>query len=335
MWWVAEKAIHPDLLMLRYLTQRAFAFLPTLLGVSILIFGAIRLVPGDAIVAMLGTEAGMLTETQRASLEAYFGLDKPVVEQYFHWLGGAVRGDLGLSVRHGEPVMNVILARFPVTLQLALMSLMIALVVGLPMGILSAVRHNSLIDLVGRLIALLGLAMPGFLLGTLVIYVLSVYFKILPNSGDYVPLWEDPPRNFSQMIFPALTLGFSFSASLMRTTRSAMLEVLGQDYMRTARSKGLYEGTIVRRHALRNALIPIVTIIGVELGYLLGGTVIIEEIFALPGIGRLVFNAISQRDYALVQGIALFVAFNFVVINLITDVIYAVLDPRISFANAS
>jgi peptide/nickel transport system permease protein len=318
--------------MIRYLAQRAIAFVPTLLGVSILIFTAIRLVPGNAIVAMLGTEAGMLTETQRQALEAYFGLDKPPVEQYFNWLGGVVRGDLGLSVRHGQPVLDVILARFPVTLQLALMAVTIALVIGTPIGILSAVRHNSIIDLFGRLIALLGLAVPNFLLGTLIIYVLSVYFRILPNSGNYVPFAVDPGRNLSQMIFPAFTLGFSFSASVMRTTRSAMLEVLGQDYMRTARSKGLVERLVIRRHALRNALIPVITIVGVEMGYLLGGTVIIEEIFALPGIGRLVFNAISQRDYALIQGIALFIAFNFVVINLAADLIYTAVDPRISYA---
>jgi peptide/nickel transport system permease protein len=318
--------------MIRYLTQRAIAFIPTLLGVSILIFGAIRLVPGDAIVAMLGTEAGMLTTTQRQSLEAYFGLDKPPVEQYFTWLGGVVRGDLGLSVRHGQPVLQVILARFPVTLQLAVMAVTIALVIGIPIGILSAIRHNSVIDLLGRVLALIGLAMPSFLLGTLLIYVLSVYFRILPTSGDYVSLVDNPTRNLSQMIFPAFTLGFSFAAAVMRTTRSAMLEVLGQDYMRTARSKGLVEMLVVRRHALRNALIPVVTIVGVEMGYLLGGTVIVEEIFALPGIGRLVFNAISQRDYALVQGIALFVAFNFIVINLLADLIYTAIDPRISYA---
>ncbi|CAG1009957.1 partial Glutathione transport system permease protein GsiC, partial [Anaerolineae bacterium] len=176
------------------------------------------------------------------------------------------------------------------------------------------------------------LAVPNFLLGTLIIYVLSVYFRILPNSGDYVAFAENPGRNLSQMIFPAFTLGFSFSASVMRTTRSAMLEVLGQDYMRTARSKGLNEGTVIRRHALRNALIPVITIVGVEMGYLLGGTVIIEEIFALPGIGRLVFNAISQRDYALIQGITLFIAFNFVIINLAADLIYTAVDPRISYA---
>lgn len=318
--------------MLRYLTQRAIAFIPTLLGVSLLIFGAIRLVPGDAIVAMLGTEAGMLTETQRASMEVYFGLDKPPLEQYGVWLGGVLRGDLGLSVRHGQPVLSLILTRYPVTLQLALMALTIALVIGLPVGILSAVKHNSFIDLIGRMLALLGLATPGFLLGTLIIFVLSVYFKILPNSGNFVRFNEDPAKNLSQMIFPAFTLGFSFSASVMRTTRSAMLEVLGQDYIRTARSKGLVENTIIRRHALRNALIPLITIIGVELGYLLGGAVIVEEIFALPGVGRLMYNAISQRDYALVQGIALFIAFNFVLINLIADLIYTAVDPRIAYA---
>ncbi len=318
--------------MLRYLSQRALAFIPTLLGVSVLIFGAIRLIPGNAVVAMLGTEAGMLTDAQRASLEAYFGLDKPVVVQYFNWIGGVVRGDLGISVRFGQPVLDVILSRFPVTLQLAIMALIIALLIGLPLGILSATSRNWAIDLFARVFALLGLAMPIFLLGTLIIFVLSVYFHYMPNSGNYVSLWEDPGKNLQQMIFPAITLGFAFSASVMRTARSAMLEILGQDYMRTARSKGLAERVVVTRHALRNALIPVITITGVELGYLLGGTVIVEEIFSLPGIGRLVFNAISQRDYALVQGIALFIAFNFVIVNLAVDVIYTAIDPRISYA---
>ncbi len=319
--------------MIRYLAQRFIAFVPILLGVSILIFLAIRLVPGNAIIAMLGTEAGMLTENQRRALEAYFGLDKPIVEQYFVWLGNAVQGNLGLSVRHGAPVLDVILARFPITLQLSVMAMTIALLIGLPLGVLSAVRHNSIIDLFGRLFALVGLAMPNFLLGTLIIFVLSVYFHILPNSGDYVSFAEDPSRNLQQMIFPAITLGFAFSASVMRTTRSAMLEVLGQDYIRTARSKGLREFVVNRRHALKNALIPVITIAGVELGYLLGGTVIVEEIFSLPGLGRLVFNAISQRDYALVQGIALFIAVNFVIINLAVDLLYTAVDPRISYAS--
>jgi peptide/nickel transport system permease protein len=284
---------------------------------------------------MLGTEAGMLTETQRASLERYFGLDKPAAEQYVIWLGNVLQGDMGYSVRHGKPVLEVILHRFPVTLELTLMSVTVALLIGLTFGIISALYHNSWIDLFGQLFALFGLAAPNFLIGTLIIYILSVYFDILPNAGDYVELTEDPLKNLQQIIFPAITLGFAFSASVMRMTRSAMLEVLAQDYVRTARSKGLRERTVVIRHALRNALIPVVTLVGVEMGYLLGGTVIVEDIFTLPGIGRLAFNAISQRDYALIQGVVLFIAFNFLVINLIVDFLYTVLDPRISYASKS
>jgi peptide/nickel transport system permease protein len=319
--------------MLRYLGQRVLAFVPTLFGVSLLVFIAIRLVPGDAIIAMLGTEAGMLTQAQRAALLEYFGLDKPAPEQYVIWLANALQGDLGYSVRHGAPVLSVILQRFPVTLELAIFAMVIALAMGMPIGVLSAIRHNSMIDLTGRLFALVGLAMPNFLLGTLIIYGLSVYFGILPNSGDYVEFSEAPLQNLQQLIFPAITLGTAFAASVMRTTRSAVLEVLGEDYVRTARSKGLRERTVIARHTLRNALIPVVTLAGVEMGYLLGGAVVVEEIFSLPGIGRLALNAISQRDYALVQGIALFVAFNFVFINLIVDLLYAAIDPRIAYVS--
>lgn len=317
--------------MLRYIAQRLIAFLPTLLGVSVLVFFAMRLIPGDAITAQLGTEAGMLTPAQRAALERYYGLDKPPLEQYFIWLGEVLQGNLGFSIRHGKPVLEVILDRFPLTLQLALMAVAIALIIGIPIGVLSAVYHNTLIDLFGRLFALIGLALPNFLVGTLVIYILSVYFKVLPNSGNYVSFSVDPRRNLEQMIFPALTLGFALSASLMRMTRSTMLEVLREDYVRTARGKGLRERTVTYQHALRNALIPVVTLLGVQTGYLLGGAVIVEQIFALPGLGRLAVNAISQREYALVQGVTLFIAFNFVVINLAVDVIYAALDPRISY----
>jgi peptide/nickel transport system permease protein len=317
--------------MLRYIAQRLVAFLPTLLGVSALVFFAMRLIPGDAITAQLGTEAGMLTPAQRAALERYYGLDKPPLEQYFIWLGEVLQGNLGFSIRHGKPVLEVILDRFPLTLQLAAMSVLIALMIGIPLGVLSAIYHNTLIDLLGRLFALLGLALPNFLVGTLVIYVLSVYFKVLPNSGNYVSFSVDPRRNLEQMIFPALTLGFALAASLMRMTRSTMLEVLREDYIRTARSKGLRERTVTYRHALRNALIPVVTLLGVQAGYLLGGAVIVEQIFALPGLGRLAVNAISQREYALVQGVTLFIAFNFVLINLAVDVLYASIDPRISY----
>lgn len=319
--------------MFRYILQRLIAALPTFLGISLLIFLAIRLIPGDAITATLGTEAGMLTETQRESLRQYYGLDRPAAEQYVYWITEAVKGNLGFSIRHGKPVLELILDRFPLTLELALFAVCIALAIGVPLGLLSALRHNTIIDLLGRLFALIGLSMPGFLVGTIIIFVLSVVFHTLPNAGDYVTFAEDPSRNLQQLFFPALTLGFAFSASVMRMTRSSMLEVLREDYVRTARSKGLHERTVINRHALRNALIPVVTLIGIEMGYLLGGTFIVEQLFALPGLGRLVVNAISQREYALVQGAVLFVSFNFVIINILVDLIYAAIDPRISYGS--
>ena len=321
--------------MFRYLLRRLIAAVPTLIGVSILIFLAIRLVPGDAITATLGTEAGMLSPEQRASLRSYYGLDRPIFEQYVYWIGEALHGNLGLSIRQGRPVLDLIIDRFPLTLELALMAVAIALVVGIPLGLLSAIRHNTILDLIARLFALVGLSMPSFLVGTLIIFILSVVFHTLPNSGNYVSLTENPSRNLQQLFFPAITLGFAFSASVMRMTRSSMLEVLSEDYVRTARSKGLPESRVIIRHALWNALIPVVTLIGIELGYLLGGTFIVEQLFALPGLGRLLVNAISQREYALVQGAVLFIALNFVIINLLVDVIYSVIDPRISYGSHS
>jgi peptide/nickel transport system permease protein len=317
--------------MLHYLTQRLIAFVPTLVGVSLVVFLAIRLVPGNAITATLGTESGMLTEAQKNALERYYGLDKPVVEQYFTWMGEALHGNLGYSIRNGKPVLDLILDRFPLTLELAIIAMAVALAVGIPLGLLSAIRHNSILDLLSQLFALIGLSLPNFVIGTLIIYVLSVYFHMLPNAGNYVDLTADPLKNLGQLFFPAITLGFSFAASVMRMTRSSMLEVLHDDYVRTARSKGLPETRVIIRHALRNALIPVITLIGIEMGYLLGGTFIVEQLFALPGIGRLVVNAISGREYALVQGATLFIAVNFVMINLGVDLIYAIIDPRISY----
>ncbi|MCC7209841.1 MAG: ABC transporter permease [Anaerolineae bacterium] len=316
-----------------YVARKLLSFIPTLLGVSILVFGAMRLIPGNQITATLGTEAGMLSEAQREALERYYGLDKPVVQQYVDWLAQAIQGNLGFSVRFGQPVTDLIIAHFPLTFQLTIMSLAIALVVGVPLGLLAAIRHNTAVDFLVQVLAIIGLSMPNFLIGTLIIYVLSVYFGVLPTAGNYVSLTADPLRNLSQLIFPALTLGFAFAASLMRTTRSIMLEALSEDYIRTARSKGLRERVVVRRHALRNGLIPIITLVGVQMGYLFGGTFIVEQIFALPGIGRLLVNAISQREYALVQGVVLFIALSFLIINLVVDLIYAVVDPRISYAS--
>ena len=314
---------------MHYLAQRLLTFPLILLGVSVLVFVSIRLIPGDAITAMLGTEAGMLTPDQRAALASYFGIDQPVWSQYLRWLGGLLQGDLGISTIYARPVFSIILERFPLTLELALLALLIALSIGIPLGVLAATRNGRPSVLGVRLLAMLWQSTPSFVLGILIIFVLSVVFGAVPPMGIFTPLWQDPLANLSQLIFPAITLGFAFAASVTRISRSAMLDVLSEDYVRTARSKGVSALSVVWHHALPNALIPVVTLSGVEFGYLLGGAVIVEQIFALPGLGRLVLDAISQRDYALVQGTVLFIAFNFLVVNLLVDLAYAALDPRI------
>ena len=314
---------------MNYLTQRLLTFPLILLGVSLLVFFAIRLVPGDAITAMLGTEAGMLTDAQRLSLAAYFGIDQPIPLQYFRWLLGLFRGDLGISVTNGKPVLDTILARFPLTLELALLSMVVGLAVGIPAGVFAATHNDRAPDLAVRLFAMLGQSTPSFVIGLMLIYFLSVYFHVLPAMGSFTPLTVDPLGNLAQMILPAITLGLSFAASVTRISRSAMLDILSDDYVRTARSKGVPQRGVVWRHALPNALIPVVTLSGLEFGYLLGGAVIVEQIYALPGLGRLTLDAISQRDYPLVQGAVLFIALNFLVVNLLVDLAYTALDPRI------
>ena len=314
---------------MNYVAQRLLTFPLILLGVSVLVFFSIRLIPGDAITAMLGTEAGLLTPVQRASLAAYFGIDQPIHTQYWRWLTGLFQGDLGISVTYGKPVLTVIIERFPLTLELALLAMVIALGIGVPSGVLAATRNERPSDLIVRILAMLGQSTPSFVVGLVIIYVLSVYFGVVPAMGTFTPLHVDPLANLAQLIFPAITLGFAFAASVTRISRSAMLDVLSDDYVRTARSKGASARSVIWHHALPNALIPVVTLSGVEFGYLLGGAVIVEQIFALPGLGRLTLDAISQRDYALVEGAVLFVAFNFLVVNLLVDLAYVALDPRI------
>ncbi len=316
--------------MQRYILRRLLTLIPSLLGISIVVFLVMRLIPGDTISAMIGTQF-QLTEAQAAALRAYFGLDKSLPEQYWIWLTSALQGNFGYSVRSGQPVMQEILSRFPLTLELAIFATLIGVGIGIPVGILSATRRGSPLDMGSRTFALLGMAAPSFFVGTLFIYGLSVYVGILPNAGRYVSFLDDPLKNLQQMIFPALTLGIAFAASVMRTTRSAMLEQIHSDYVRTARSKGLSEPAIVRGHLLRNALIPIITLVGFEAGYLFGGAVIVEDVFALPGLGRLLLSAISQRDYALVQGTVIFIAFNFVLVNLLADIAYTFANPRIRY----
>lgn len=314
---------------MNYLTRRLLTFPLVMLGVSILVFVAIRLVPGDSITAMLGTEAGLLTPEQRQSLAQYFGIDQSWITQYWRWLGDVLQGNLGISVTFGKPVLTVILERFPLTLQLALMSMIIALLVGLPAGVYAATRSEKMSDLAVRIFAMVGQSTPSFVLGLLFIYILSAGFGVLPAMGEFTPFWVDPWQNSLQMILPAITLGFAFAASVTRISRSAMLDVLSDDYVRTARSKGASARSVIWRHALPNALIPVVTLSGVEFGYLLGGAVLVEQIYALPGLGRMVLDAILQRDYALVQGSILFIAFNFMIVNLLVDLLYVALDPRI------
>jgi peptide/nickel transport system permease protein len=316
--------------MRNYILKRLLIAIPTILGISIVIFLIMHLIPGDTISAMIGTQY-KLTEAQAQSLRADYGLDKSLPEQYILWLVNALQGNFGLSVRAGTPVLSEILSRFPLTFELTILAMIIALLVGLPIGILSAVKRDSILDLFGRLLALIGMSLPNFLMGTLIIYILSVYFNASPNSGDYVDFTTNPAANLQQMIFPAITLGFAFSAAVMRTARSSLLEELNKEYAQTARAKGNREQRVILKHCLRNTLIPIITLVGFQMGYLFGGAVIIEEVFALPGMGRLLLNAISQRDYALVQGTIVFIAIIFVLVNLLTDITYAFVNPRIRY----
>jgi peptide/nickel transport system permease protein len=314
-----------------YPLRRLMVFPLVMLGVSVFVFIAIRLVPGDAITAMLGTESGLLTPAQRDALAAYFGLDQNWFVQFWRWLSRVLQGDLGISTTYGKPVLTIIFEHFPLTLELAILSMLIALTIGLPAGIFAATRKDRPADLAVRVVAMIGQSTPGFVVGLLLVFVLSVGFGVLPQMGTWVPLTADPLRNLAQMILPALTLGTAFAAAVIRISRSAMLDILREDYVRTAHSKGLTRARVIWRHALPNALIPVVTLSGVEFGYLLGGAVLVEQIFALPGLGRVVLDAIQQRDYALVQGSVLFIAFNFMIVNLLVDLAYAALDPRIRF----
>ncbi|HEY6202779.1 MAG TPA: ABC transporter permease [Candidatus Limnocylindria bacterium] len=312
----------------RYLATRLLGAIPTLLGVSVLTFLFIRLIPGDAIAARLGTSTA-LTPEQLASLRAYFGLDQPLYQQYWTWLTSLLHGDFGYSIRTGRPVLVEIAERLPATLELAAAATLIAVLIGLPLGLLSAMRSRSRVDVVARIGGLIGLSLPSFWLGTLIIVLLSLYLRWLPNTGGYVDFIRDPLANLALIVLPAVTLGVALAAATMRMTRSAMLDVLGADYVRTAWAKGLPGGLIIRRHVLRNGLIVVVTLLGIQVGQLLGGAVVVEEIFSIPGVGRMLLAAIVQRDYALVQGGVLVIAILFVLVNIIVDLLYGYLDPRI------
>lgn len=314
----------------RFIIRRLVLAIPVLIGVSILVFLLIRLLPGDVIDVMQGTESTMSPEA-RAALRKALGLDAPLYVQYLRWIWELLHANLGNSLRTDQPVFAELLQRLPITVELAVLAVAISMAIAIPLGIISAIQRNNGIDFVVRIFGLLGLSFPNFWLATMLILVASRYFNWLP-SLIYVSPFENPLENLQQMALPTLSLATGMMAIVMRMTRSAMLEVLRQDYIKSARAKGLAERVVLYRHGLKNALIPVVTVIGIQMGYLLGGAVIVEQIFGLPGVGWMLLNAIYQRDYPVVQGAVLFLALMFVLVNILVDALYAYLDPRIKYA---
>ena len=312
--------------MLRFLSQRLLVLIPVLLGVSMLSFLLLYLIPGDVVDILMGQESG--DPARLAEMRRLFGIDRSLPARYAEWLGEALRGDLGRSFVTRRPVVSEILTAFPVTLQLTAVSLLVALAAGLPLGILAAVRRGRASSIGISLLVLLVLSIPSFWLGILLILFTSLYLHWFPPQG-LVLLWVQPVEALKQLVLPSLALGLALGAMVMRMTRSCILEVLAQDYVRTARAKGIAETLVIGHHALRNALIPVVTLVGLQFGYLLGGAIIIEEIFSLPGMGRLVLRSIAQRDFPLVQGVLLLAGTGVVLLNLCVDMLYLALDPRL------
>lgn len=315
--------------MTRYITRRLLSMLPVMFIVSLLVFSLINLLPGDPALMMLGEQASN-NQSAYIHLRADLGLDRPIPIQYLDWVRHIITGDLGTSLRDHRPIGQAITERVAPTIQLAVMALVIALSVSIPVGIISALKPGSLADTVATLLALCGVAVPSFFLGILLIEIFAVSLHLMPPSG-YAPPWENLGANLRLMVMPALTLSTGLMAVQMRHMRSAMLEVLQQEYVVTARAKGLAGGAVVLKHALRNALIPLVTIVGLETGSLISGTVIIESIFSIPGMGRLLIDSITFRDYPTVQAMVLLLATTVLVANLLADLGYGVLDPRVRY----
>lgn len=310
--------------MSSHLGKRLAQVLPTLVLVSILVFCLQQLMPGDPALVLAGEERDPQVLAQ---IRSELWLDRPIAIQYFHWIGGVVQGDLGFSWRIRQPVIQLVATKLPVTLQLGVMAFIIALVIGVPMGIVSAVKRNTKWDYVANAIGLAGLSTPNFWLGIMLILLVSVKLGWLPPSG-YVPFFEDWRQSLATTIMPAFVLGNAIAAVLMRHTRSAMLTAMDQDYVRTARAKGLPERVVILRHALRNALVPVVTLGALELGTLLSGAVLTEQVFSIPGFGKLIVDAVFNRDYPVVQGVVLVTATVYVMLNLLADVLYVVINPR-------
>lgn len=315
--------------MFAYTVRRLFALIPTLFFASVIVFVTVRLIPGSVIDLMLANNP-LAADKDRAVIEAALGLDKPIHTQYLRWAGDLLRGDLGRSLWQDTPVMHEIVARMPVTIELALLAMIVAILTGVPIGIYSAIRQDTAGDYVTRSIAILLLAVPSFWLGTLVMVFPSIWWGWAPEL-KYVPFTKDPVTNLKMLILPAVILGTGLAALNMRLMRTTMLEVMRQDYIRTAWAKGLGETMVVLRHALRNALIPVVTLLGIEVAGVIGGAVILEQIFVLPGMGMLLLEAVSLRDYPVITGVFLVVGVCVMLINLLVDLSYGFLDPKVRY----
>jgi peptide/nickel transport system permease protein len=314
----------------RTLARQIVSALAAAFALTLLVFVLIRMIPGDAITLWVGQEGSMPPEVQE-TLRRMFGLSDPIYQQYLRWIGDVLHGDLGYSFRSRLPVGPALLQALPYTVELAVGATLLSTLVAIPLGIVSAVKRNSALDVLARLLALVGLSMPTFWIGVLLILLTSAAFHWLPSLG-YVSLVQDPLQNLEQMFMPCLTLALPLMGVVMRMTRSAVLEVLDQDYVRTARSKGIRSRRVLLRHALPNAMIPIVTVVGIQLGQLLGGAVIVEQIFGVPGLGTALISSITQRDYPVVQGAILITGLAFILIQLLVDISYSYLDPRVQRA---
>jgi peptide/nickel transport system permease protein len=317
--------------MWTYIVKRLMLIVPTLLGVASLVFVIMRVIPGDVTLLILGgDQAGRIDPAQIAALRHQLGLDQPVLVQFGSWLWGVLHFDFGQSLWTGQPVLEELLIRLPLSLELALLASMVSVVIAIPLGMLAAVRQDSWVDYTVRIVSIGGLAIPSFWVGILCILLLVIFFGWGPPL-EFTPPWIDPWANFQQMVWPVVTVGYRYAAVTTRMTRSTVLEVLREDYIRTAWAKGLRQQAVVIRHALKNAMLPVITLIGTEFAFLIGGLVVTETVFTLNGVGRFVVDAVAHRDYPVVQALVFLIAFSFVIVNLLVDLTYAWFDPRIRY----
>jgi peptide/nickel transport system permease protein len=316
--------------MFRYLVRRALLMVPTLLGVAVLIFFLMRVIPGDIVVLKYAKDGQAVSEEIIKMEKARLGLDKPVLYQFGRWIWDLVHGDFGVSMWTGGPVSHEIAIRFQLSLEVTIMATVLSVILAIPLGTLAALKQDTWIDYVIRVFSIAGLAVPSFWLGILIILMLLIFFGWLP-SMVFTPFWKDPWANLSQLIWPVLAVGYRHSAVATRMTRAVVLEVLREDYIRTARAKGLQEKLILTRHALKPALLPIISIVGLEFAFLLGGLVVVEQVFNLNGLGLLLVNSIAMRDYIMIQSLILLFSFFFLLVNFFLDILYAYVDPRIRY----